>query len=123
MLKNKEMKEYVLLFRMDITSAEKKTTDAQMQVYMQQWMAWINDIELKGQLADGGNHFSSNGKVLRPGGIMEDGPYTVNKESVAGYIIILAKDMDNALAIAQKCPILEGEGTSVEIRETDVPGK
>lgn len=117
------MKEYVLLFRMDISSAEAKPTEAQMQVYMQQWMAWINDIQLKGQLADGGNHFAESGKVLRPGGVIEDGPYTANKESVAGYIIILAKDVDSALSIAQKCPILQGEGTSVEVRETDTPGK
>ena len=122
MLKNKEMKEYVLLFRMDI-SAKAKPNEAQMQVYMRQWMEWMSEIESKGQLANGGNHFSAKGKVLRPGGIVEDEPYTANKESVAGYIIILSEGLEDALAIAKKCPILQGEGTSVEVRETDTPGK
>jgi len=116
------MKEYVLLFRMNI-SAEAKPTEGQMQVYMQQWMEWIGEIAAKGQLASGGNHFAESGKVLRPGGVMEDGPYTVNKESVAGYIIILSEDLEGALAVAKNCPILQGEGTSVEVRETGMPGK
>ena len=42
-------------------------------------------------------------------------------ESVTGYIIILAKDIADAVHIAKKCPILQGEGTSVVIRETFTP--
>jgi hypothetical protein len=53
---------------------------------------------------------------------MKEGPYVLNKESIAGYIIILAKDMEDATSIAKKCPILQGEGTSVEVRETANPG-
>jgi hypothetical protein len=41
----------------------------------------------------------------------------VNNESVAGYILIFAKDMDEAVHIAKACPILLGEGTSVEVRK------
>ena len=35
----------------------------------------------------------------------------------AFYIIIKAKDLDDAVSIAKDCPILQGEGTSVEVRE------
>lgn len=116
------MKEYVLLFHMDILTKEVQPTKEQMEVYMQQWMQWINDIDEKGQLALGGNYLNYNGKVVRANNVVTDEPYVSNKESVAGYIIIHAKDMDNALVIAQKCPILKGEGTSVEVREIAKPG-
>lgn len=116
------MKEYVLLFRMDILTKEAQPTKEQMEVYMQQWMQWISDIEKKGQLAHGGNHLNYSGKVIRANNVVTDEPYVSNKESVAGYIMIHAKDMDNALLIAKKCPILNGEGTSVEVRETAKPG-
>lgn len=117
------MKEYVLIFRMDITTPAAQPTPEQMSVYMRDWMKWMNAISDKGQLADGGNHLSyTAAKVLRPGKVKTEGPYTVNKESVAGYIIILAKDMEGAVKIAEKCPILEGQGTSVEIRETAAAG-
>lgn len=116
------MEKYVLLFRMDIITESAQPNAEQMQHYMTSWMKWIDDIAAKGQLAEGGNHFSKTGKLLRPKNTITNGPYTANKESVGGYIIILAKDMDDAISIAQKCPILEGEGTSVEIRETATPG-
>jgi hypothetical protein len=116
------MKEFVLIFRMDITTEEIHPSPEQMKIYMSQWMRWINEISAQNKLAEGGNHLSRSGKVLRPKNVMVDGPYTVNRESVAGYIIILAKDIDDAVQIAEKCPILQGEGTSVEVRETETPG-
>lgn len=115
------MKEFLLIFRMDITTKDAQPTPAQMQVYMTQWMEWINDISAQKRLADGGNHLLKSGKVLRSKGVINDEPYTVNKESVAGYIIVLAKNIDDAVRIASKCPILQGEGTSVEVRETATP--
>ena len=116
------MKEYVLLFRMDILNKAAKPTKEQMNIYMQQWTQWVNSIASKMQLADGGNHFSREGRVLKPNGKVINTPYTAENNSVAGYIIILAKDIDEATSIAQQCPILQGENTSVEIRETAMPG-
>ena len=111
------MKEYVLFFRMDILTKESQPTPAQMETYMKDWMKWIEGIEAKGQLADGGNHFSyTEAKVLRSKNEKTDGPYVANKESIAGYIIVMAKDLNGAVSIAEKCPILQGEGTSVEVR-------
>ena len=111
------MKEFVLLFRMDITTKDAQPTKEQMKSYMVDWMEWINEIAALGQLVDGGNHLSLEGKVIRHNNVISDGPFTVNNQSVAGYILILANDMDGAMIIAEKCPILQGEGTSVEIRE------
>jgi len=116
------MKEFILLFRMDITTSEAQPTPGQMDIYMQDWMEWINDISAHGQLADGGNHLSNSGTVLRSMNRINGEPYTSNNESVSGYIIILAKNEKDALSIARKCPILSGEGTSVEVRETATSG-
>lgn len=117
------MKEYVLLFRMDITNKAAQPTEEQMETYMQQWMLWINNMAAGNRLADGGNHFSRHGRVLKPNNEILETPYVSDNNSVAGYIIIWASDMDDATRIAQKCPILHGENTSVEIRETATPGK
>lgn len=112
------MHQYVLIFRMDITTPEKQPSPEIMQQYMLQWNSWLNEIAANEQLADGGNHFSyTTAKVLRPKNSVSNGPYTMNKESVAGYIIVLADDIEGAVRIAEKCPILNGEGTSVEVRE------
>jgi len=117
------MKEFVLLFRMDVTNEEAQPTRKQMEVYMQQWMDWINEIDDNEQLADGGNHFSRQGRVLKPNNEVIETPHIADNNSVAGYIIILADNIDEATQIARKCPILNGQNTSVEIRETGTPGR
>ena len=111
------MNEFVLFFRMDITTTEAQPTQEQMKIYMEQWSVWIDSISAKKQLAEGGNHLSRKGKVLRPNDNVTNMPYTEHKESLTGYIIILAKNMDDATKIAKECPILQGTGTSVEIRQ------
>ncbi|MES2691221.1 MAG: YciI family protein [Bacteroidota bacterium] len=116
------MKEFILLFRMDILTPEAQPSAEQMQSYMNMWMKWIGEIAMQKRLADGGNHMVPSGRVIRPGNNISRQPYSVNNESVAGYIIVLAKDLDEATTIAEKCPILQGEGTSVEVRETAIPG-
>ncbi len=55
LMKINKMKEFVLLFRMDITNKEAQPTKKQMESYMQQWMSWINEIAGNNQLANGGN--------------------------------------------------------------------
>ncbi len=112
------MKEFVLIFRMDITTKEAQPGKKQMEIYMQQWMEWINEIDGNQQLADGGNHLSRSGRVLKPNNVVVDTPHIAENNSIAGYIIVLAANLEDATKIAIKCPILNGQNTSVEIRET-----
>lgn len=112
------MNQFVLIFRMDIETPGLQPTPGQMKLYMEEWDKWIRYIQDRKQLAEGGNHLSVTGKVLRRGILMTDGPYMSGNEAVVGYILIKAKDMEDALGIARKCPMLDGEGTSVEVRET-----
>jgi hypothetical protein len=116
------MKTFVLIFRMDITTEAARPSPAQMQGYMVQWTAWTDSIAAVGRLAPGGNHLARSGKVLRAHDAVTDGPWTANGESVAGYLVIRAPDLDDAVRVARGCPILAGEGTSVEVREAQAPG-
>lgn len=117
------MREFVLIFRMDITNQEAQPTKEQMKSYMQQWTEWINEIVEKDQLADGGNHFSRLGRVLKSNNVVIETPHIADNNSIAGYIIILSDNLEEATKIAKKCPILSGQNTSVEIRETATPGQ
>jgi hypothetical protein len=114
------MSEFVLFFRMDILSPETQPTPEQIGVYMDQWQKWIDGIAAQNKLSEGGNHLSYSGKVIRAGNSISEQPYVVNNESVAGYILILADDENEAVQIAKECPILNGTGTSVEVRRVDV---
>ncbi|ALI98691.1 YciI family protein [Rufibacter tibetensis] len=117
------MKEFSLLFRMDITSEEAQPSPELLQTYLAQWSTWISKLSNQEVLAPGGNHFSREGKVLRSNNEITDGPYTAQQQSVAGYILVYAQDLEAASVLASECPILQGENTSVEVREIAVPGK
>jgi hypothetical protein len=51
-----------------------------------------------------------NGKAL-----LTDGPFAETKEQLAGYTIVEAKDLDEALAFATRHPLVKA-GFSIELR-------
>jgi hypothetical protein len=52
----------------------------------------------------------------RPGAF-KDGPYNESKEIIVGYYHIVAKDMEEAIAIAQRNPeFVYIKGTKIEVR-------
>jgi hypothetical protein len=104
------MKEFILLFRANYQ-------DEVTQERNNRWMDWINDLVDQNHLAEGGNHLTSEGKILRSNGEITMESLPENKESILGYILILATSFSEAVELAKNCPILTGEGTSVEVRE------
>lgn len=110
------MDEYIVLMRLDLLTKEKQPTPEQLKGYMQQYHAWVDGIVAKGQFV-GGTGLSPEGKVLKAQGLITDGPFAEIKESIAGFIVIRAGSLDEAVEIARGCPILNGEGNSVEVRK------
>ena len=110
------MDEFILLMRLDIITKEAQPSPEQLEVYMKQYQDWVGGIAAQNKFG-GGTGLSTEGKVLKPNHVVTDGPYAEIKESIAGFIIIKANDFDEAVSIAQTCPILNGEGNSVEVRK------
>ena len=110
------MDEFILLFRLDIINKEAQPSPEQLQVYMKQYHDWVGGIAALNKFA-GGKGLSTEGKVLKARHVITDGPYAEIKESVAGFIIIRAADFEEAVSLARDCPMLMGEGNSVEVRK------
>ena len=58
---------------------------------------------------------SDEGKILKPGGVITDGPFVELKEKLGGFAVIKAESLDEATTLAHGCPVLD-IGGSVEIR-------
>lgn len=116
------MSEFVYLFR--ATEAEQREamgTPERAQKSMQAWLAWIRDLEAKGHLKDPGQPLDRAGKVVRGGKkVVTDGPYVEAKDLVLGFIVVEARDLDEAVELSKGCPMLQGRG-SVEIRPVARP--
>jgi hypothetical protein len=110
------MKEYLLLFRANYQDIAGVSAE-EIRERNNRWMDWIDDLVDQNHLAEGGNHLTPEGKVLRANGSITNEPFGETKESILGYILILATSLDDAVELAKNCPILAGKGTSVEVRE------
>jgi hypothetical protein len=47
--------------------------------------------------------------------LVTDGPYADTKDMVLGFIVVEARDLDEAVELAKSCPIVRGGG-AIEIR-------
>lgn len=108
------MKEFMMLFRHETTEGGQPPTAEQMKAVMKEWQNWIKGIAAKGNYS-GTNRLLSEGKTLRPGNVISDGPYAEAKEIVGGYLIVKAGSLDDAVEMAKTCPNLV-YGGKVEVR-------
>ncbi len=109
------MKEFLLLFRGRDTAPD--ASPEEIQARMQKWMDWINGIA-QAEKYLGGRPLEETGKTISgKKKVVTDGPYMEGKEMLGGYILIKVADYDEAIAIANDCPILDTETGSVEVRQ------
>ena len=100
------MNEYLLLIRTegnpwDVLSPE------QQQKHVEKAAAYIGNLVKEGKLK-GAQPLELEGKMIENNkGTWKDGPFNESKEVIAGYFIVLAKDMDEAINIAKANPIYE----------------
>jgi hypothetical protein len=110
------MKNFLFVFRAD-WGAMASASEAETQARTKSWMDWIGSIAAQNKLVDQGNRLEASGKVVKPKGSVTDGPYAEIKESIGGYSIVKAASYDEAVKLAQGCPMLHGGVGSVEVRE------
>ena len=108
------MKEFLLLFRQpsyDYSAASKE----EMQALTKKWKEWIEGITAQDRLVSSGPRLANEGKVLKPGGVVTDGPFVEIRERLGSFIVVRAESLEEATTLAHGCPALDANG-SVEIR-------
>ena len=112
------MKKFMMIFR-----KEKESTipsPEQMQEGIKQWQHWIGGIVAQERFV-ATDALGFQGKLINADGMITDGPYTEVKEIIGGYIVVKAESLDEAVSLADGCPIFNIGGT-VEVRDImDIP--
>ena len=49
--------------------------------------------------------------------VVTNGPFGDIKETIGGFITVKADSVDEAVEFAKGCPVLQGEGNTVEVRK------
>jgi hypothetical protein len=117
-LKEARVSDFVFLFRSsEAAQQEAMGTPERAQKSMQAWMAWVGELEASGHLKDRGQPLERGGRVVRGRGnhVVTDGPFTEAKDLVLGFMVVEARDLEQATELAKGCPIAQGGG-AVEVR-------
>jgi hypothetical protein len=103
--------DFIYLFR----GAGPAGSPAEMQAHMQKWAAWVKDLSGRG-LFKAGEPLEEGGRVVKgKKRAVTDGPFAEHKDLVGGYLLVTAKDLDEATEVAKECPIFDLDG-QVEVR-------
>ena len=108
------MKEFMMIFRSEPKAWENLSPE-QMQASTKKWQDWIGGIAAQEKFV-GTNRLGFTGKTVKPNNAIIDGPYTELKEIVGGYMIVKAKDLNEAVEMAKGCPTID-IGGHVEVRD------
>ena len=92
----------------------------QIQQAIQRFSAWARKLREHGKLIAAEKLKDNEGLMLnaRNGQIVVDGPFAETKETIGGYFIIEAGNLEEAIEITKECPALS-HGGKVELREVE----
>jgi hypothetical protein len=95
---------------------------SEQEVFMKECLAYDDELRKNGHWAGGeALQYARDAKTLRPKDgkvIVTDGPYAETKEQLGGLVVILAQDLDHAIALMSKSPGVR-IGVHLEIRPAD----
>lgn len=112
------MDEFILIFRHQ--DGKKVASPEQIQVWMKQTMDWIGGIAAQNKFTSGTGLPFEDARVVtqkNSGKVVTNGPFGDIKETIGGFIIVKADSVEEAVEFAKGCPVLQGEGNSVEVRK------
>jgi hypothetical protein len=109
------MDEYALIMRHE--DGTKIASPEQMQEWMKQTMDWIGGIAAQNKFVGGTGLPFADSKVVWPNNVVTNGPFGEIKETIGGFITVKADSVEEAVEFAKGCPVLQGEGNSVEVRK------
>ena len=98
------MKNYVYVYHVDgpVEMTEERTAA---------WSAWFESLGSK--LVDGGNPFNRAAEARITAGAVDREP-----DTAAGYSVVTAGSLEEAIALALTCPMAQAPGCAVKVYET-----
>jgi hypothetical protein len=109
------MQEYALIMRHE--DGKKIASPEQMEIWMKQTMDWIGGIAAQNKFVSGTGLPFDDARVVHHSKMVTNGPFGDIKETIGGFITVRAESVEEAAEFAKGCPVLQGEGNTVEVRK------
>jgi hypothetical protein len=108
------MKDFLLLIKTE-GSVWTDLSPEHLQKHMANGGAYIGNLMKEGKLKSAQPVDKGSRIVTSENDVIKDGPFNESKEVIAGYYHIVAKDIDEAVAIAKANPIFKDIPTKIEV--------
>ena len=109
------MDEFLLIMRHE--DGTKVASPEQMESWMKQTMDWIGGIAAQNKFVRGTGLPFADARVVKSDKLVTNGPFGEIKETIGGFIHVKASSVEEAVEFAKGCPVLQGEGNTVEVRK------
>ncbi len=107
-----QLKEFMLLFRYEPSNT--KPTENEINEMHKHWGNFIGNVAMQGKLVST-HQLGFEGVQIYSNSTTNDKIYISDKQTLSGNMILKAIQLDEAVEIAKKCPILH-MGGFVEVR-------
>lgn len=108
------MKDFLLIVKTE-GSVWTDLSPERLQKYLEHGTAYIGKLIKEGKLKTANPVDKGSRIVTENNGVVKDGPFNETKEAVAGYFIISANDIPEAVGIAKANPIFNDIPTKIEV--------
>jgi hypothetical protein len=110
------VKEFMLLIRNEIDH-QAAWSPEQLRQFLKKCEDYIANLTKEGKLISAQPLVREGRMIFRSGNVWKEEPFNETKEVIVGYYHILAKDLNEAIAIAQRNPEFEcGTTARIEVR-------
>lgn len=109
------MKKFALIFRLKAGNHSTPTTEQ-----LKERIDWLAMLSTENRLADKGNSLQlsrGTAKMVDLTGSISDGPSTADGYLLSGYLLVYAKDVEEAAELAKSNPVFQQTEASIEVRE------
>ena len=108
------MKDFLLILKTE-GNVWTDLSPEQLQKHMEHGTAYITNLMKTGKLKNA-NPVDKGSRIgTDSNGTLKDGPFNETKEVVAGYFLIAAEDINEAVEIAKGNPIFKDIPTKIEV--------
>lgn len=88
---------------------------AELQRIMTDFYGWVEGLQSSGLLRGAQPLMEAGRLVTGPQSLVTDGVFAESKEAIAGYFLLAVASTEEAVKLAQACPIL-AHGAQIEVR-------
>ena len=108
------MEKFLLIIREDLNKLRKWNED-QRYDGVREMDVWVKTLVQKGNYVSGDALHIEGGYVSKDN-VLSDGPFIEAKEGISGIIFMEAEDLQDAVSIAQSCPLVQSGNMVIEVR-------